>query len=112
MHEVMQRWFDRHAAELVQVSRTLWERPEASEQEHFACRTLSGLMAEHGFTVAALPPAGLDTAFEASWGSGAPHIGFCLKRRLLGPSPFRGRRSATAAVTIFWARVRRARPLP
>ena len=76
MHEVMQRWFDRHAAELVQVSRTLWERPEASEQEHFACRTLSGLMAEHGFTVAALPPAGLDTAFEASWGSGAPHIGF------------------------------------
>lgn len=76
MHEGMRRWFDGHAGELAQVSRTLWEHPEASEQERFACQTLSAWMAEHGFTVSGPPLAGLDTAFEASWGSGTPHIGF------------------------------------
>lgn len=75
MDEVMERWFGGHDGELAKLSRALWERPEGSGQEHFACRTLSAFLAERGFEITT-PVAGLDTAFSAQWGSGAPRIGF------------------------------------
>ncbi len=76
MDSTMQQWFEAHGPELAQLSRTLWEHPEASEQEYFSCDTLRDLMERNGFQVTKGPFAGLDTAFEASWGSGSPHIGF------------------------------------
>lgn len=68
-------WIDAHADELAAASREIWERPEASEKEYFACRTLQALLEKHGFEVDRRPLAGLDTAFKASFGSGRPVIG-------------------------------------
>ena len=76
MQEAMKGWFDSHEQQLIQISRTIWEHPEPSEGEQFACKTLMEFLTEAGFTVTPPPLAGLDTAFEAKWGSGAPHIGF------------------------------------
>ena len=68
-------WIDDHSEELGRVSREIWEHPEASEKEFFACRTLEDLLEKHGFTVDRNPLAGLDTAFKASFGNGRPVIG-------------------------------------
>lgn len=76
MQKELERWFQENSDDLAQLSRDIWEHPEASEQEYHACDTLRKFMADNGFAVTDEPVAGLDTAFEAKWGSGSPHIGF------------------------------------
>ncbi|MDO4476017.1 MAG: amidohydrolase [Lachnospiraceae bacterium] len=76
MREEIQAWFDGNRELLVKTSRDLWEHPEASQQECYACEVLGQLLREQGFEVSEGSLAGLATAFEAKWGSGSPKIGF------------------------------------
>lgn len=76
MQKELASWFDRHSHEMAKVSRDIWEHPEASQKEFYACDTLRELMRSNGFAVTEGPLAGLSTAFEAKWGSGSPKIGF------------------------------------
>lgn len=76
MWETTMDWLDKNAQSLIQISRDIWNRPEASEKEFFAAETLRNLLRKNGFTVKEPPLAGLETAFEASYGSGRPYIGF------------------------------------
>ena len=100
-------WIDAHAQELTAVSRRIWENPEASEKEYFACRTLQTLLEKHGFQVDPGPLAGLDTAFKASFGTGRP-------RRATETSAglFRTRHTATDAAITCWAPRQPAQRLP
>lgn len=54
---------------LYDLSRWLYENPETGFQEHQAARRLSHLLEDAGFDVT-FPAYGLETAFEASFGSG------------------------------------------
>ncbi len=76
MDEEIKIWFQRNSDRAASISRDLWERPEASGQERYACQVLSGWMEENGFQVTDRSLAGLDTAFCATWGQGRPYIGF------------------------------------
>ena len=63
------------AEELCALSDAVWARPETAFQEAFACETLAGTMASHGFSVET-GAGGLATAFRASFGEGGPAVGF------------------------------------
>lgn len=76
MDEEIRSWFERNSKRAASISRNLWEHPEASRQEHYACQVLCEWMEENGFLVTGQPLAGLDTAFCATWGQGRPYIGF------------------------------------
>ena len=76
MQEGIKRWFAENSSQASEISRDIWEHPEASQQEYHACDVLCAWMERSGFTVTGRPLAGLDTAFCATWGSGRPYIGF------------------------------------
>lgn len=76
MWETASDWLDQNAELIAQISRDIWNRPEASGEEFFASETLRDLLRENGFAVKEPPLAGLETAFEASFGNGRPYIGF------------------------------------
>ena len=76
MDEHLQDYFERRADELAQLSRKIWEHPEASEHEVYACEALTAFLGREGFTLSGPPFAGLETAFEAKWGEGEPRIAF------------------------------------
>lgn len=76
MGKATERWFDVHESVLCDVSRMLWENPEASEHEYKACAILKKMLTDAGFAVTHEAIAGLDTAFEAHFGSGRPYIAF------------------------------------
>ncbi|NMA18189.1 MAG: amidohydrolase [Clostridiaceae bacterium] len=76
MRGVFETWFSENSLRLIECSRSIWEHPEPSGKEYFAVDTLRQLLCEYGFVVGEPPLAGLDTAFEAKWGDGSPHIGF------------------------------------
>lgn len=67
-------WLFRHTEELSSLSDKLWEHPEIKYEEFFAKDLLSGFLAQKGFSVTE-KPAGIETAFTASFGSGHPIIG-------------------------------------
>lgn len=76
MQKTLERWFAEHGEEMAAISRDLWEHPELSQQEFYSSDALRTRLRQDGFTVSEGPLAGLDTAFEAKWGSGRPYIGF------------------------------------
>ena len=66
---------DAHAAEIEELSRRLWERPELALEEHFAAKLLADYLRGQSFSVTE-NVAGMETAFSATWGSGKPVIAF------------------------------------
>lgn len=66
---------DRHSEELWGLSRQIWEKPELALEEYGSSELLQEYLRQNGFTVEA-GVAGMETAFVATWGSGAPVLGF------------------------------------
>ncbi len=60
---------------LKELAETIFNHPEPPFREREAARLTAELLAEHGFSVQ-LGAAGLPTAIVATWGQGAPVIGF------------------------------------
>ena len=56
------------------ISDKIWDNPEGSLNEHFAADLLCECLKRNGFTIER-PIAGLETAFKASYGQGAPVVG-------------------------------------
>ena len=59
--------------ELRSISRWMYEHPETAYKEYESSARLSKFLGEHGFDVA-YPAYGLETAFEATYGSTGPRI--------------------------------------
>jgi aminobenzoyl-glutamate utilization protein B len=67
-------WIQAHRAELIELSRKIWEFPELGLEEQRSCQLLTEFLAAQGFSVRK-GAAGIPTAFVATWGSGKPVIG-------------------------------------
>lgn len=65
---------DQNASQFCRISDAIFDTPETAFQEHTAAALLCEALEEEGFTVQR-GLAGMDTAFSASFGSGAPKIG-------------------------------------
>lgn len=68
----------RRRGDLIALSHSIHAEPELAFDEHRSCAKTQALVAERGFDVTA-SPAGLDTAFRASFGSGSLVIGICAE---------------------------------
>ncbi len=64
--------------ELRQTSHWMYDNPELQYQEFESSRRLSELLANQGFEVA-YPTHGLETAFEATVGTGGPRVVICCE---------------------------------
>jgi len=64
-----------HEEELKEVCSTIWHNPERGYHEYVACDTVCSVLVKNNFEVET-GVAGLPTAIRATWGSGAPYIGF------------------------------------
>jgi amidohydrolase len=65
-------------ADLVELSHAIHAEPELAFAEHRSCAKTQALVRERGFEITAAP-AGLDTAFRASFGSGPLVVGICAE---------------------------------
>lgn len=68
----------RRSGELIELSHAIHAEPELAFAEHRSCAKTQALVAERGFEITT-GQAGLDTAFRASFGSGALVIGVCAE---------------------------------
>lgn len=59
---------------LLSLARDIWDNPELGFAEKRAADLIAGTLGQAGFRVRK-PVAGIDTAFVAEWGSGAPIVG-------------------------------------
>ena len=66
----------RRCGDLVELSHSIHAEPEPAFAEHRSCAKTRALVAERGFEMTAAP-AGLDTAFRASYGAGPLVVGIC-----------------------------------
>lgn len=64
--------------ELIELSHAIHSEPELAFVEHRSCAKTRALVAERGFEITEAP-AGLDTAFRASFGSGSLVVGVCAE---------------------------------
>ncbi|WP_410599440.1 M20 family metallopeptidase [Amycolatopsis sp. lyj-90] len=69
---------DRHADELIRLSRRLHADPETAWEEHRAAAMVPELLDRAGFAVTS-QYLGLDTAFHASFGGGPTRIALCAE---------------------------------
>ena len=72
---VIEQWIAHHEPELIQTADYIFRHPELAYEEVLSSRCLSDYLKSQGFSVSA-GTAGISTAFTASWGEGAPVIGF------------------------------------
>lgn len=69
---------NRRRSDLIELSHSIHAEPELAFNEHRSCAKAQALVAERGFEITA-KPAGLDTAFRASYGSGSLVVGICAE---------------------------------
>ena len=60
---------DRCSGELTELADTIWNNPEYNFKEYKACRSITGLLENHGFEVER-GTGGIETAFHAFCDSG------------------------------------------
>ncbi len=65
---------DALSSQLARMARDVWEHPQPGFQETYASGLIAAALRDAGFHVS-MPVAGIETAFVAEWGSGAPVIG-------------------------------------
>ena len=61
--------------ELSYIAKDIWDHPQVALQETYAARLLADKLEADGFEIS-WGAGGMDTAFIAEWGEGAPVIGF------------------------------------
>jgi amidohydrolase len=69
---------NRRRGELIELSHAIHAEPELAFNEHRSCAKTQSLVAEYGFEMSSAP-AGLDTAFRASFGDGPLVVGVCAE---------------------------------
>lgn len=72
---IIEQWIARHEPELIRIADDIFRHPELAYEEVFSSRCLMDYLTDQGFFVSA-GTAGISTAFTASWGEGAPVMGF------------------------------------
>lgn len=77
MNDVIQNWFAENWQEVDNLARNVFEHPELSSEEKYACAVTAEFMERYGFQVEtfAVPPAKAENGLRAVWGSGSPVIG-------------------------------------
>lgn len=77
MNAAVEKWFEENRAKVEKLARDIFEHPEVSSEEEYACRTTSQFMEQFGFEVQKIvvPPAHVENGVVARWGSGRPVIG-------------------------------------
>lgn len=65
---------DSHESKITDIARKIWENPEPCYKEVFASGIQRQFLKENGFIIKDIE--GMDTAFNAEYGSGEPVIGF------------------------------------
>lgn len=68
-------WLKRHTIELTKIAQDIFCHPELAYEEVYSSRLLASFLESQGFQVT-WGTAGIDTAFTAIWGDGAPRLGF------------------------------------
>lgn len=68
-------WLDENQPRFIHMANEIWKRPEILWEEFFASQFQADFLREEGFKVIQ-DVAGMNTAFVAEWGEGAPMIGF------------------------------------
>lgn len=68
-------WVDAHGEQLIDIANKIWGYAEIALNEYKSAELLVSILKENGFTVKT-GLAEMPTAFRASWGKGAPVIGF------------------------------------
>ena len=76
--DIINTTIDKLSPELRQVNKSLHSNPETAYEEVFAHRTLTDFLESRGFAVER-HAYGIDTAFEATFGSGGRHVVFCAE---------------------------------
>ena len=107
---------DKRSQAYTDISDAIWGFAEPRFQERESSRIQQEYLSSRGFSVRA-NLAGEETAFIAEYGSGKPENLTLFPvssrsriRRSTAPSP--EKKTATAAVIIFWERPRQQRPTP
>lgn len=72
---IIASWLKSHEAELIQTADYIFHHPELAYQETLSSKCLADFLERNGFKISR-GTAGIDTAFTAEWGGGAPIIGF------------------------------------
>ena len=68
-------WLEAHRQDFIEMADAIWGNPETAFREFFASSLQADFLERQGFRVTR-DIAGINTAFLAEWGSGAPIIGF------------------------------------
>lgn len=72
---IIEQWIARHETALIRTADYIFRHPELAYEEVLSSRCLEEYLASQGFSVSE-GTAGISTAFTASWGDGAPVMGF------------------------------------
>lgn len=78
MDKRIEKWYEDHSNEVVDLAKHIWEQPETAFEEYKACRMTSDFLKRHGFDVYAYncyDKTKEPNAIVASWGTGKPVIG-------------------------------------
>ncbi|MCY3833815.1 MAG: amidohydrolase [Chloroflexi bacterium] len=73
--DIILGYINENEEELSYIAKDIWDHPQVALQEEYAAKLLAEKMQEAGFTIT-WGAGGMDTAFIAEWGDGAPIIGF------------------------------------
>ena len=73
--EIILNHLDNEDEKLAYIAKEIWDNPQVALQETFASNLLAKQLEEAGFSIE-WGAGQMDTAFIATWGSGAPIIGF------------------------------------
>jgi aminobenzoyl-glutamate utilization protein B len=71
-------WIDEQQSDLIDLAQRIWELAEVGLREDRSAALQSAFLRQHGFSVT-LGVAGMPSALVATWGEGAPVIGFLGK---------------------------------
>lgn len=77
MNEAIRQWFEENRGAVEQLAQQVFEHPEVSAEEQYACAVTADFMRRYGFEVTtfAVAPARVENGLRAVWGSGRPVIG-------------------------------------
>lgn len=77
MNAAIQAWFEKNAPAVDALALEVFEHPECSAEEQYACAVTEKFMRGYGFQVETfpVPPATVHNGLRAVWGSGKPVIG-------------------------------------
>lgn len=77
MNGALEKWFQENETQVEKLAKDVFDHPEVSAQEEYACKITAQFMQQAGFAVKKIivPPAEVENGVVATWGSGKPVIG-------------------------------------